>query len=226
VVLAAFEAAAREIGHKGRRRDICRNVRNHRQRLRARGLRPVQFWLPDLRSSDAQEQAKQQSRAVAWSEAGSEDGSLPTPSQSAPELRPAIARGELRVLLDTAPFPPALQLHLERLPREELRHELREELKEDAREQPQIAAILLDNAFSELSTTLVCPLTTRLSRAPLLRVAINPSAGNGLRRNHQLMFDGLTTVPRQQLGACIGRLSDQDLKRVALALLVVLGLAR
>ena len=238
VVLAAFEAAAREIGHKGRRRDICRNVRNHRQRLRARGLRPVQFWLPDLRSSDAQEQAKQQSRAVAWSEAwseagsedGSEDGSLPTPSQSAPELRPAIARGELRVLLDTAPFPPALQLHLERLPREEpteeLRHELREELKEDAREQPQIAAILLDNAFSELSTTLVCPLTTRLSRAPLLRVAINPSAGNGLRRNHQLMFDGLTTVPRQHLGACIGRLSEQDLKRVALALLVVLGLAR
>ena len=66
-VLAAFEAAAWEIGHNARRRDIRRNVRNHRQRLRARGLRPVQFWLPDLRRSDAQEQARFQSRAVTWS---------------------------------------------------------------------------------------------------------------------------------------------------------------
>jgi mRNA interferase MazF len=225
-VLAAFEAAAWEIGHNARRRDIRRNVRNHRQRLRARGLRPVQFWLPDLRRSDAQEQARFQSRAVTWSydrsSGWSNDWSnvlsLPTPSVSASEPRTAIARGELRVLLDSAPFPAALQPHLERLPSEEP--------KEDAREQPQIAAILLDNAFSELSTTLVCPLTTRLSRAPLLRVPLNPSAVNGLRRSHQLMLDGLTTVPRQQLGACIGRLSDEDLKRLGLALLVVSGLAR
>jgi mRNA interferase MazF len=182
----------------------------------------VQFWLPDLRRSEAQEQARFQSRAVTWSydrsNGWSNDWSLPTPSLSAPEPRAAIARGELRVLLDDAPFPAALQPQLERLPSEAP--------KEDAREQPQIAAILLDNAFSELSTTLVCPLTTRLSRAPLLRVPLNPSAGNGLRRSHQLMLDGLTTVPRQQLGACIGRLSDEDLKRLGLALLVVLGLAR
>jgi len=225
-VLAAFQAAAWEIGHNARRRDIRRNVRNHRQRLRARGLRPVQFWLPDLRRSDAQEQARFQSRAVTWSydrSSGWSNGwsnvlSLPTPSVSASEPRTAIARGELRVLLDSAPFPAALQPHLERLPREAP--------KEDAREQPQIAVILLDNAFSELSTTLVCPLTTRLSRAPLLRVPLNPSAVNGLRRSHQLMLDGLTTVPRQQLGACIGRLSDEDLKRLGLALLVVSGLAR
>jgi mRNA interferase MazF len=65
-----------------------------------------------------------------------------------------------------------------------------------------------------------------LSHAPLLRVPLNPSAINGLRRSHQLMLDGLTTVPRQQLGACIGRLSDKDLKRLGLALLVVSGLAR
>ena len=237
-VLAAVEAAARQIGHNGRRRDIRRHVRSHRQRLRAKGLRPVQFWLPDLRRADAQEQARCQSRAVGWSDgwidSWSDARSLPTPPWSAHEPRAPIARGELRVLLEEALFPAALQLHLERLPkeepreepREELRQELRQELKEDAREQPQIVAILLDNAFSELTTTFVCPLTARLSHAPLLRVAIHPSAGNGLRRSHQLMLDGLTTVPRQQLGACIGRLSDADLKRLGLALLVVSGLAR
>lgn len=190
-VLAAVEAAAREIGHNGRRRAVRRNVSNHRQRLRARGLRPVQFWLPDLRRADTQEQARDQSRAVAWSA----PWGLPPP-WSTPEPGAVIARGELRVLRNRAP------------------------------QDPQIVAILLDNAFDELSTTLVCPLTTCLSRAPLLRVAVSPSAGNGLRVNHQLMLDGLTTVPRLQLGACLGRLSHQDLKQLGLALLVVSGLAR
>jgi len=92
--------------------------------------------------------------------------------------------------------------------------------------QPQIVAILLDNALVELTTTLVCPLTSELCQAPLLRVAIQPSAGNGLRVEHQLMLDALTTVPRQRLGGSLGRLSDADMKRLGLALLVVSGLAR
>jgi mRNA interferase MazF len=209
-VLAAIETAAREIGHNARRQDIRRNVRNHRQQLRARGLRPVQFWLPDLRHSDAQEQARDQSRAVIWSSPGRDVWSLSKPLWSDHAPMPTIARGELRVLLDDAPTPAAL----------------RPQPQPQPQPQPEIVAILLDNAFSELATTLVCPLTIRLSRAPLLRVDVSPTAGNGLRQNHQLMLDGLTTVPRQHLGDCLGRLSDEDLKRLGLALLVVSGLAR
>lgn len=204
-VLAAVEAAAREAGNNARRRDVRRNVRSHRQRLRARGLRPVQIWLPDLRQAAAQEQARCQSRAVAWSRQ--------TPPWTPPDPMEAIERGELRVLrTDETP--------LQAVPEQQL------QMQRQLPVQPQVVAILLDNAFDELTTTLVCPLTTRLCRAPLLRVAVNPSARNGLQRSHQLMLDALTTVPRRQLGACIGRLGDDNLKQLCQALMVVSGLAR
>jgi len=42
-------------------------VRAHRERLRAKGLRPVQFWVPDVRSPQFAQQAHEQSVAVAAS---------------------------------------------------------------------------------------------------------------------------------------------------------------
>lgn len=42
-------------------------VRDHRQRLRAQGLRPIQIWVPDVRSPEFAAQAHQQSLAVATS---------------------------------------------------------------------------------------------------------------------------------------------------------------
>ena len=40
-------------------------VRAHRERLRAQGLRPIQIWVPDVRSPEFIEQAHLQSAAVA-----------------------------------------------------------------------------------------------------------------------------------------------------------------
>jgi Protein of unknown function (DUF3018) len=42
-------------------------VRLHRERLRAQGLRPVQIWVPDVRSRAFVAAARKQSRAVAAS---------------------------------------------------------------------------------------------------------------------------------------------------------------
>jgi hypothetical protein len=42
-------------------------VRAHRQRLREQGLRPIQIWVPDVRSPQFAQQAHQQSLAVASS---------------------------------------------------------------------------------------------------------------------------------------------------------------
>jgi hypothetical protein len=42
-------------------------VRAYRERLRAQGLRPVQIWVPDVRSRQFVEQAHLQSAAVAAS---------------------------------------------------------------------------------------------------------------------------------------------------------------
>ena len=42
-------------------------VRAHRKRLRQQGLRPIQIWVPDMRSSSFAKQAHRQSLAVAKS---------------------------------------------------------------------------------------------------------------------------------------------------------------
>jgi hypothetical protein len=42
-------------------------VRAHRERLRAQGLRPVQIWVPDVRTPAFIAAARKQSRAVAAS---------------------------------------------------------------------------------------------------------------------------------------------------------------
>jgi hypothetical protein len=40
-------------------------VRAHRERLRRRGLRPIQIWVPDVRSRAFVREAQRQSRLVA-----------------------------------------------------------------------------------------------------------------------------------------------------------------
>jgi hypothetical protein len=42
-------------------------VRAHRERLRRRGLRPIQIWVPDVRSRTFVREARRQSRLVAAS---------------------------------------------------------------------------------------------------------------------------------------------------------------
>jgi len=42
-------------------------VRDHRQRLREQGLRPIQIWVPDVRSPAFRSEAHRQSAAVAAS---------------------------------------------------------------------------------------------------------------------------------------------------------------
>jgi hypothetical protein len=42
-------------------------VREHRERLREQGLRPIQIWVPDVRSSAFRSEAHRQSLAIATS---------------------------------------------------------------------------------------------------------------------------------------------------------------
>ncbi len=48
-------------------------VRNHRERLRKQGLRPIQIWVPDVRSPAFRAEARRQSLAVAASPHARED---------------------------------------------------------------------------------------------------------------------------------------------------------
>jgi Antitoxin MazE-like len=48
-------------------------VRAYRERLRRQGLRPVQIWVPDVRSPDFKMEAHRQSAAVARSRSAADD---------------------------------------------------------------------------------------------------------------------------------------------------------
>lgn len=48
-------------------------VRQHRDRLRRQGLRPVQIWVPDVRAPEFIAEAHRQSAAVAASEGEADD---------------------------------------------------------------------------------------------------------------------------------------------------------
>lgn len=54
-------------------RSSSAKVSEHRARLRAQGLRPVQFWVPDTRTPEFAAEARRQSRNIAASHGEAED---------------------------------------------------------------------------------------------------------------------------------------------------------
>jgi len=64
----------------------------------------------------------------------------------------------------------------------------------------------------------LCPLTSTLRQAALVRIAVEPSGRNGLHKPSQLMVDKLFTVPADAVGEVVGQLEPQVLVDLDLAL--------
>lgn len=90
---------------------------------------------------------------------------------------------------------------------------------------PRTVVVLQDDRFDATASVTVCPFTTNPVEAPLLRLQVDASEGNGLERPSQLMVDKVTTVPRSSLGERLGKLRDDELVALNRSLIVVLGLA-
>jgi mRNA interferase MazF len=89
---------------------------------------------------------------------------------------------------------------------------------------PRPAVILQDDAFEGTASVTLCPFTTHLVDAPLIRLPVVPTTQNGLGAASQLMADKLTTVARSKLHERVGKLADEDMIRLNRAVLVFLGL--
>ena len=90
---------------------------------------------------------------------------------------------------------------------------------------PRPAVILQADAFDATASVTLCPFTTHLIDAPLIRLTVEPSDSNGLRASSQLMVDKITTVSKGKIRSRMGRLSDEDVIRLNRAIIVFLGLA-
>ena len=91
---------------------------------------------------------------------------------------------------------------------------------------PRPAVVVQSDAFPEShASVVVCQLTSDLADAPDFRVTIEPKPENGLRQTSQVMADKPITIRRERVRQKIGRLGDQDMARLGIALAFVFGLA-
>ncbi len=90
---------------------------------------------------------------------------------------------------------------------------------------PRPAVIIQDDNFDSTRSVAVCSFTTNEVDASLVRPVVLPDPHNGLRAPCRLMVDKITTLPRSKVGTHIGRLSDEDIRRLNQALTLFLGLA-
>lgn len=71
----------------------------------------------------------------------------------------------------------------------------------------------------------VLPITSTLVDAPLLRVTLEPSDTNGLRKRSQVMLDKISTIRCDKPGPRIETLNRDQLIEIERRLAVFLGLA-
>jgi len=90
---------------------------------------------------------------------------------------------------------------------------------------PRPALVIQSDLFEDTSSITLALLSSARIDAPLLRVTIEPDAGNGLAKVSQIMIDKLVTVPRTKVGHPFGKVSPSSMTEVNRALLVFLGLA-
>jgi mRNA interferase MazF len=90
---------------------------------------------------------------------------------------------------------------------------------------PRPALIIQSDRFENTGTVTVLLVSGTLVDAPLIRLTLQPTPQNGLRKVSQVMVDKTMTLKRDRLGSPFGRLDDETLLSVTRSLAVFLGIA-
>ncbi len=88
---------------------------------------------------------------------------------------------------------------------------------------PRPALIIQSDLFIEHPSVTILPVTGELRAAPLFRIRIDPSAGNGLENPSEVMVDKVQSIPRKRIGSVFGSVSDEEMLAVSRSLAVFLG---
>lgn len=89
---------------------------------------------------------------------------------------------------------------------------------------PRPALIVQSDLFDATASLTLLLITGTLQNANLLRVQVEPSDANGLRKPSQIMIDRMMTVPRTRVGQVVGKLDGETLRVVEGNLTAFLGL--
>lgn len=90
---------------------------------------------------------------------------------------------------------------------------------------PRPALVIQSDQFDATTTVTVLLLSGTLVEAPLIRVDVEPSPENGLRKPSQVIVDKAMTVKRDKLGEPFGHLDEAAMIAVNRSLALFLGFA-
>ncbi|NCC30309.1 MAG: type II toxin-antitoxin system PemK/MazF family toxin [Gammaproteobacteria bacterium] len=90
---------------------------------------------------------------------------------------------------------------------------------------PRPALMIQSDHFGETATATLLLVSSTLVEAPLIRLTVDPTPENGLRKRSQIMIDKTMTVRRDKLGGPFGRLDDDTMAAVNRGLALFLGFA-
>ena len=90
---------------------------------------------------------------------------------------------------------------------------------------PRPAVVVQSDLFNAThGSVVVCPVTSDLIDAPLFRLPVSANAGNGLKRDSQLMVDKLVALRRDRIRQRIGALEAAEVRLLDRALRLWLAL--
>lgn len=90
---------------------------------------------------------------------------------------------------------------------------------------PRPALIIQSDLFSEIPSVTALPLTSTKIDAPLIRLDIEPTRANGLRKASQVMIDKPMTLKCDKIGDIFGSLNDAEMMTINRLLALFLGFA-
>jgi mRNA interferase MazF len=91
---------------------------------------------------------------------------------------------------------------------------------------PRPALVIKSDNFDSHATVTVLLVSSALVDAPLFRITVQPTQGNGLQKPSQIMVDKVMTVKRDKIGAAFGRLDSIHMLEIERCLAVFLGIAK
>jgi mRNA interferase MazF len=90
---------------------------------------------------------------------------------------------------------------------------------------PRPALVIQSDQFDGTASVTVLLVSSLLVDAPLIRLTVQPTEGNGLRKLSQIMIDKTMTVRRDKLAKPFGRIDDETMISVNRSLALFFGIA-
>lgn len=91
---------------------------------------------------------------------------------------------------------------------------------------PRPALVIQSDLFNATHASVsVLPITSTLVDAPLFRISLTPSKGNGLKLPSQIVVDKCITLPVEKIGRVIGEIGVDAMLQVSRSLSVWMGVA-